>query len=118
MARTTKVTNGINGVAKPAPKPAPQEDDLRTPGRWMLVDAAGTPVLIAGRHVLINSGLMQFARLLVARWLISKGVDIDEADQVRVTEWKPNGWLPRRAVILGATANGVSERAVELAVGG
>lgn len=117
-AKTNGAIGHVNGRSNgEAPSTSAQEDDLRKPGRWMLVDEHGAPRRIAGRHVLVCSGLPAFARVLAARWLVSKGASLDEADLVRVVEWKPNGWVPDRAVIIGATAGGVSERLVELAGG-
>jgi hypothetical protein len=88
-------------------------EDLRKPGRWMLYDRAGAPYRHGGRHVLIEGARASFARTLAARWLVSKGVDLDAADVVQVREWKPNGWLPPRVVLLSAVDGGALERHLE-----
>jgi hypothetical protein len=81
-------------------------EEVRRPGRWLLVEADGkTPRSVAGRHVLIESGMPALARLTAARYLLSKGFSLDDADAAQVLEWKPNGWHPTRATIVsGVTA--------------
>lgn len=101
-----KPTSGINGKAIENGL----EEELRRPGRWMLVDEKGTPVLIDRHHVLVQAALATYARTLVARWLVSRGVPLDEADTARLIEWKPNGWVPKRAFIVGAVASGITAR--------
>lgn len=83
------------------------EADIRKQGRWMLtLPDKATPHIVAGRHVLVDSGRASFARVLGARYLVGKGVGLDDADLVQVVEWKPNGWLPERVAIISAGPQG------------
>ena len=90
------------GTAEPVAETA-----IRKPGRWMLMmpDKA-TPHIVGGRHILVDSGLDGFARVLGARYLLTKGVSLDDADLVQVVSWKPNGWLPEKVIIIGASPGG------------